>query len=146
MTAYELRTIDRLSFREIGKELGISHVQAIRDVVKAIEEIREEQIQKIEVRRTKENRKLDVVELALLKEIETSIILVKDEKIEIDGVNPAIINSYLRLQERRAKLNGLDVPVKQEFDFNFRRQVDEEYKDKESLAIEEAKRILKEVE
>lgn len=86
------------SYRAIGKKLNVSHEQARQD----IEE---------ELRRLAEERKDEATELLQL-ELERLDMLIKGLEPMARIGKPDAVNSFLKCMERRAKLLGLDAPVK----------------------------------
>ena len=110
--AYKLRVDDGLSFREIGEKLGVSHVQIVRDIYKAIQELQEPYIEDILKARTRENKKIDLIEKPLLEALEDLIIRKDDKEMVLEGLDLGVIDRLLKLQKRRSELNGYDAPVK----------------------------------
>lgn len=95
--AFDLR-LSGLSYREIGRELGVSHVTAGDYVRQTIEERKSYVALKADELRDIEVARLDVQLVALWPK--------RDE--------PATAAVLLRLAERRAKFLGLDAPTKLE--------------------------------
>lgn len=87
-------------YRAIGKELGVSHVQAFRDVQQALDEINTKTRQKAEHLRDLELQRCDKMTLALWPKLRAG-----DEKAA---------RALVAVMDRRAKLLGLDVPQKHE--------------------------------
>jgi hypothetical protein len=93
--ALDLR-IAGLRFRAIGVELGVSHVQAYKDVTAALGEIRAKTYEKAEQWREIELTRLDRWTQALAGKAEAG--------------DHLAIRTLVLIQERRAKLIGLDAP------------------------------------
>lgn len=85
------------SYQSIGDKLGISFVQARADEMAARAEAELETRQAVEEMRMLENERLDMAMLAI------SGAVVKGHLGAIDR--------WIRISERRSKLNGLDKPV-----------------------------------
>lgn len=94
--ALELRKAG-YSFRAIGKRLGVTHVQAYRDVNNELKELGSRIQHDADELRQLELERLDTIHRALRREV-------------LDG-NPAAANATLKTMERRAKLLGLDKPT-----------------------------------
>lgn len=97
--AFELRKQGK-SFLAIGKELGISDAQAHRDVAQVLAAITKLTGDRAEEWRTLEIERLDVAYAAIWQGVKNG-----DLKS---------IEQSLKIMERRAKLLGLDAPVKEE--------------------------------
>lgn len=97
--AYELR-IAGLTYRQIGRELGVSHVTAFTYVKEELDALREECRELAETYRDMELERLDHAQKAIYAGV------LKGDLGSIDRL--------LRIQERRSKLLGLDAPVKQD--------------------------------
>jgi len=95
--AVELRKLG-MSYQEIGKQLGISAQAAHKTVQKAMTEVKARQEDDAKIAKTLELEKLDNVEMRLWTESKTAAV-------------PAF-NTMLKVFERRARLMGLDAPVK----------------------------------
>ena len=87
-------------FHEIGDRLGISTSQAFKDVSAQLKRLAALALDNAEELRQLELERLDMLIQGL-------------EPMARVG-NPGAVNSYLRVMERRAKLLGLDAPVRQE--------------------------------
>lgn len=88
------------AFHEIGVRLGISTTQAFRDVSTQLKQLAALALDNANELRQLELERLDMLIQGL-------------EPMARVG-NPGAVNSYLRVMERRAKLLGLDAPVRQE--------------------------------
>jgi len=99
LEALELRKRG-FAFREIGRRLNISHVQASRDVNAELGRLAELCKDSAEELRQLELERLDMLMLGL-------------EPMARVG-KPDAVNAYLKVMERRSKLLGLDAPAKQE--------------------------------
>ena len=89
-----------MSYRQIGQELGVSRNTAHRYVTEELDELRAETRASAEQLRDLELERLDQYLARLQPKIE-------------DGDEKAIATA-LRVQERRAKLTGLDAPQRTE--------------------------------
>jgi hypothetical protein len=107
-TVLELR-IKAVPFREIGEQLGISHVQAWHDYKYAMGELLDRTVEKAEALRKLEVGRLDWMLERLKPKLEEG-----DEKA---------VDTALRISKRRASLYGLDAPVKQEVSGSVERRV-----------------------
>lgn len=90
----ELRT-QGLSFEQIGQHLGISKPAAWQTYQAALDNILAESVHQL---RDLENQRLNTAQAAIWPKV-------------LEGDIPALAG-LLRIMERRAKLNGLDMPVK----------------------------------
>lgn len=89
-----------LNYREIGREIGVSHPQAYRYVIECLDQIREEMKETAEQVLMLELERLDGL---------TSTFYPKAIDGDIDAAG-----TVLRVMQRRAKLLGLDAPTKTE--------------------------------
>lgn len=101
-----------LSYRAIGKKLGISYVQARRDIEAELAILAKERTDKAEEMRQLELERLDMLTNGL-------------EPMAKVG-NPGAVNSFLRVMERRAKLLGLDAPAKMDLNVDVSTLSDDE--------------------
>ena len=97
--ALELRK-SGASFRAIGSQLNISHVQAREDIHRALRDLADKQMELAAEYRQLELERLDRLMLAVWGNA---------TKGDVGSINAA-----LKISDRRAKLLGLDAPVKQE--------------------------------
>lgn len=97
LKAYDLR-ITGMSYRNIGSELNVSHQTAFTDVLAVMEEIREETRKEARHYRDLDLKRLDELQGAAWPKA-------------IEGNQQAILN-VMRIMERRAKLLGIDAPIK----------------------------------
>lgn len=112
-----------LSYAQIAAELGISRTQAYEGVQRALREIVSEPAEEL---RHLELLRLDEMYRAALAVLEGrhyvvdkgGVVMMDGVPVEDDGPRLAAIDRLLKIQERRAKLLGLDTPVKQEVDLN----------------------------
>jgi uncharacterized membrane protein YccC len=93
-------------YKEIGKELGVTEGRA-------------HQIISEECKRWRENMSEDVEdirqhELSELEELRKHLWQAIDNADDPTAISPALIDRFLKLQERRSKLLGLDAPEKKE--------------------------------
>lgn len=101
-----------LSYRAIGKKLGVSYVQVRRDIEAELSLLSKERTDKSEQLRQLELERLDMLTNGL-------------EPFAKVG-NPGAVNSFLRVMERRAKLLGLDAPSKVDLNIDVRTLSDDE--------------------
>lgn len=87
-----------LSYRAIGTKLNISHEQARQDVERELRRLADTRQDKAEELRELELERLDTLQEGL-------------EAMAAVG-NPSAVASMLRVMERRARLLGLDAPLK----------------------------------
>lgn len=99
LKAIELRTRG-YSYRAIGEQLKVSHVQAYRDVSAELKRLTSLRDEKLEELRELELQRLD----RLLHKL--------DEKIEAGQLTA--MDRALRIMERRARLLGLDAPERRD--------------------------------
>jgi Trp operon repressor len=107
--ALELRIKAKMTMREIAKECGISVSTAWKDVQWMLDHETEERGDYVRTYREVESERLDEWQAKLLTTLEMTSD-VDDQKKMFDVL--------LKISERRAKLLGLDAPVKQEVDMN----------------------------
>jgi hypothetical protein len=134
-TAIELRQAEALklrvagfTFREIGRKLGISNCMAHKDVQAALAEYREETAENVAVERGVQLQRLDAAAKVAINVLngrlpnadelgedagpdELAEALAEAEEIKLKA-----IDRIVKLEERRAKLLGLDAPTKTEVD------------------------------
>lgn len=89
-----------LSYRAIGERLGVSYMQAHRDV-------------NDELKRLAAERDTDLIAEREIDLVRIDHILDRLD-VWVKAGNPQSITAYLRAMERRAKLLGLDAPTKQD--------------------------------
>lgn len=97
-----------LTYAQIGKELDVSEVTAFNDVKKALHEIIREPAESV---RQMELERLDEALLRLNTELTVVVKARKSGEISLDKSVTAITritDSQLRIQERRAKMLGLE--------------------------------------
>jgi hypothetical protein len=99
--AWDLRVKGK-TYREIGLELGVSHVTAWEDVKFLGERIRSETDESVEQHRAMQVQRLDKVISVLMPKVE-------------DGDFEAM-DRLDKAEKRRAALLGLDAPAKQQID------------------------------
>jgi hypothetical protein len=88
---------------------------ASKDFIRALEERRDEQAAAASVYRQQENERLDALLEAVWPAATTpSPIYAKDGTYIGEAVDMKAVDTVLKLMDRRAKLNGLDMPVKAE--------------------------------
>ena len=96
--------------------LGYSSVQgASKDLIRALEEARDAEKAEASVYRQQENERLDsLLEAVWGKATTPSPIFDKERQIVGEEIDLKAVDTVLKLMDRRAKLNGLDMPVKAE--------------------------------
>ncbi|MFJ6608219.1 hypothetical protein [Streptomyces lydicus] len=96
--------------------LGYSSTNAARrDLIRALEQARDEQAAEVSVYRQEENERLDaLLEAAWPRATQPSPVLNKDGDVIGEELDMRAVDTVLRLMDRRAKLNGLDMPAKSE--------------------------------
>lgn len=100
------------SYRDIGARLDVSHEQVRRDIEAALAALVDDTKDSAGQLRQLELERLDMLTKAL-------------EPMAKVG-NPGAVNSFLRVMERRAKLLGLDAPVKQDISVDVTKLTDDE--------------------
>jgi hypothetical protein len=98
------------------RSLGYSSSQsASKDFIRALEERRDDQAAAVSVYRQQENERLDrLLEAAWPAATTPKPIRNKEGDIVGEELDMRAVDTVLRLMDRRAKLNGLDMPVKAE--------------------------------
>lgn len=95
-----------------------SRQAASKDMIRALEELRDEQAAAASVYRQQENERLDQLLAAIWPHATNPVRTVADrddpEAEPEEKFDRSAVDVALRLLERRAKLNGLDMPVKVE--------------------------------
>lgn len=92
-----------------------SSAAARRDLVRALEQNRDEEAAEASVYRQQENERLDeLLEAAWPRATKPSPILDREGNVVGEELDMRAVDTVLRLMDRRAKLNGLDAPVKTE--------------------------------
>lgn len=99
--ALELRKAGA-TYRAIGEALGVTPVGAYKAVMRAIAKLNARVIEEAEAVRRLELERLDDLLLAMWPQAKKG--------------NQGAVDRVLRIMERRAKLLGLDAPMKQEMD------------------------------
>ncbi|TXS61187.1 hypothetical protein [Streptomyces sp. sk2.1] len=96
--------------------LGYSSSGAARkDLIRALEQNRDEEAAEISVYRQQENERLDSLLEAVWGKATTPSPVFDREGMEVAReVDLKAVDTVLKLMDRRAKLNGLDMPVKAE--------------------------------
>jgi hypothetical protein len=97
--ALELR-IAGARYRQIGQQLGVSHVQAFRDIEAALDELATQQTEQAGRLRQIELERLEKATLGLWPKIRTG-----DDKA---------VRAMVAVMDRRARLLGLDAPTRTE--------------------------------
>ena len=96
--------------------LGYSSPDAARkDLSRALEAHRNEEAAEVGIYRQQENERLDaLLEAAWPRATQPSPVFDKDRNVVGEELDMRAVDTVLRLMDRRAKLNGLDMPVKAE--------------------------------
>ncbi len=105
--AIELRVEGKMSMRAIAKELGVSPGTICNDIAAIIAEESEGLGDMVKTAREVEAQKLDKWQAKVMDAL--------DATNDPDDVSK-LIGIQVRISERRAKLLGLDAPIKQEID------------------------------
>ena len=130
LKAYDLR-LTGMSYRNIGTELKVSRQTAFTDVMKVMEEIKEETRQSA--------RHYRDIMLASLDELQAAA------WTKAVGGNQTAILNVMRIMERRAKLLGIDAPIKVDIEGQIR-----EFAIKQGIdpdrAVEEGTQIVRDDE
>lgn len=115
--AWELR-LKGWNYREIGRELGVSHVTAYHDINAVLEQVRKDTAEDAEKWRSVSIARIEaalkVVHDALAAELldpETGMNIPATENHDI---RLKALDRLIKLEERKAKLLGLDAPAKVE--------------------------------
>lgn len=96
--------------------LGYASRQAAsKDMIRALEEHREEEAAAVSAYRQQENERLDtLLEAVWEKATRPSPVFNKEREVVGEEIDVRAVETVLKLMDRRAKLNGLDMPVKSE--------------------------------
>lgn len=100
--ALELRT-EGWAYQEIADELGVSRSTAFRGIKHALADIEQPAVEQY---RLEMNEQIDKMQSMLMERLEDAD----------DDTLTKLLSRVERLLERRARLNGLDAPVKAELD------------------------------
>ncbi|MFG2276682.1 hypothetical protein ACGFNY_43860 [Streptomyces chartreusis] len=88
---------------------------ARRDLSRALEQHRDEEAAEVGIYRQQENERLDaLLEAAWPQATKPQPVLDKEGEVVAMTVDMRAVDTVLRLMDRRAKLNGLDMPAKTE--------------------------------
>ncbi|MFD3516349.1 hypothetical protein [Streptomyces sp. NPDC058657] len=92
-----------------------SRTSASKDLIRALEERHKDQAAAVAVYRQEENERLDaLIQAAWPVATAPSPILDKDGTVVGEALDLKAIDTVLKVMDRRAKLNGYDMPVKTE--------------------------------
>lgn len=92
-----------------------SRGHASKDFVRALEQHRQEEAAEVATYRQQENERLDaLLEAAWPRATIPSPVFNKEGEIVGEELDMRAVDTVLRLMDRRAKLNGLDMPIKAE--------------------------------
>ena len=96
--------------------LGYASTEAARrDLNRALEQHRDEEAAEVSIYRQQENERLDaLLEAAWPRATQPSPVLDKEGNVVDHALDMRAVDTVLRLMDRRAKLNGLDAPVRTE--------------------------------
>jgi hypothetical protein len=89
-----------LSYKQIGKALGVSHVTVYNDITKAMQKLNDRQADSADIIRRIESERLDQLQQGLWGDA-------------LKGDTKAV-QQILNIMERRARMWGIDAPTKQE--------------------------------
>jgi hypothetical protein len=89
-----------MSYREIGRALNVSHVQAWNDVMSCIDELKKQCAE--------EAAKVKAIEI---ERLDTALKAIWPAVLEGDL---GAIDRLIRIQDRRSRYEGLDAPIKTE--------------------------------
>ncbi|MFD4795872.1 hypothetical protein [Streptomyces anulatus] len=97
-------------------DLGYSDSGAARkDVIRALERNRNEEAAEVSIYRQQENERLDsLLEAVWDKATTPSPVFNKEREVVAEEIDLKAVDTVLRLMDRRAKLNGLDMPQRTE--------------------------------
>ncbi|MFM9373261.1 hypothetical protein [Streptomyces sp. Da 82-17] len=103
-------------FQHIADTLGYaSRGAASKDLIRALEQHREEESAEIGFYRQQENERLDALMTAVWERATTpQPVFTKDGVHTHDEIDLRAVDTLLRLMDRRARLNGLDAPARTE--------------------------------
>lgn len=88
---------------------------ATKDLLRALEQHRDEEAAEVSVYRQQENERLDtLLRAAWPQATELRPVLDRDGTVVANELDLRAVDTVLRLMDRRAKLNGLDMPTKAE--------------------------------
>ncbi|MFI2620379.1 hypothetical protein [Streptomyces sp. NPDC018584] len=88
---------------------------ATKDMIRALEQRRDEEAAAVSAYRQQENERLDaLLAAAWPRATSPSPVFNKDGEIVGEELDMRAVDTVLRLMDRRAKLNGLDMPAKAE--------------------------------
>ncbi|MEV3996735.1 hypothetical protein AB0K62_13795 [Streptomyces halstedii] len=106
----------RITGPESSTCLGYSSVQgASKDLIRALEEARDAERAEASVYRQQENERLDDLLAAVWEKATTpSPVFNKERDVIAEEIDLKAVDTVLKLMDRRARLNGLDMPVKSE--------------------------------
>jgi hypothetical protein len=96
--------------------LGYNSPDAARkDLSRALQAHRDEEAAEVSVYRQQENERLDaLLEAAWPRATQPSPVFDKERNVVGEEIDMRAVDTVLRLMDRRAKLNGLDMPTKAE--------------------------------
>ncbi|MEU9703121.1 hypothetical protein [Streptomyces sp. NPDC047981] len=96
-------------------DLGYSSAgHATKDLIRALAQRRDDQAAEASIYRQQENERLDALLEAAWPHATKTRPVYKDGEYVGDELDMRAVDTVLRLMDRRAKLNGLDMPVKAE--------------------------------
>ena len=98
------------------EDLGYNSPNAARrDLTRALEAHRNEEAAEVSIYRQQENERLDaLLEAAWPRATQPSPVFDKEGNVVGEELDMRAVDTVLRLMDRRAKLNGLDMPTKAE--------------------------------
>lgn len=97
-------------------DLGYSSAGVARkDLIRALEQNRDEEAAEVSTYRQQENERLDaLLEAAWPRATQPHPVFDKEGNVVTEEIDMRAVDTVLRLMDRRAKLNGLDAPVRTE--------------------------------
>lgn len=108
-----------LTYAQIGERMGISTNSAQRMVTRTLQESQDAAVDNL---RSIENARLDRAQAAIWKDV-------------LDGDLQAV-QTFLRISDRRAKMNGLDAPQKVDMNLNVKQEMEQAITELESVLIQ----------
>jgi hypothetical protein len=124
MDEVTVRRTELLKLRRQGVRYDDERIEALgysspnaarRDLTRALEAHRDEEAAEIGIYRQQENERLDeLLEAAWPRATQPSPVFDKEGNLIGEELDMRAVDTVLRLMDRRAKLNGLDMPAKAE--------------------------------
>lgn len=108
-----------LTYEQIGQRMDISTNSAHRMVTRTLQETQDVSVDNL---RSVENARLDRAQAAIWKDV-------------LEGDIQAI-QAFLKISDRRAKMNGLDAPQKVDMNLNIKQEMEQAISELESVLIQ----------